>query len=259
MHAYLAWDGEKQLVLFTEDEFEPLEVVGLGGVCEGEKAGWRRVVTGEATESALDYSKSGGPETETQRSDEKGWTTLKDGRRVFLPGKSRGGGGAGGAARKFDWDEAGVFLHQNESVNPKLTDTESSALKEYKEEAYYGINGRLRTQKESARTTGFHDRLDSAIDKSGIDEPIVVYRGVDKDLRFSGEYFKDWGYASTSLSKDIAEDFTGWTGSVYEILLPKGSHALNLEHWGDERERELLLPRGSQFKRVGQYKLELVS
>ena len=71
-------------------------------------------------------------------------------------------------------------------------------------------------------------RLDQALSRFTTSEQYTVYRGtysrhgVEK-LRIGESFILDKGFASTSFSEDIAEDFSGGDGCVlYRIRIPKG-------------------------------------
>jgi hypothetical protein len=184
-----------------------------------------------------------------------------EGKPVFIGGPGQGGGGgSAGGTEPLDFGAGGDsdWLMDDKGLNPELSGEESEALGYYKEEAYYSVNERLRAGKANAEVGSYERKLDQAIEQGELSQPLTVYRGVDGELSFGDDGFKDWGYVSTSLSSNVAEDFTGWDGEVYKIHLPKGSHAINMENYGDGREQEILLPRGSVFRPVGKYELELV-
>lgn len=102
------------------------------------------------------------------------------------------------------------------------------------------------------------DNLDAAISGSSFRSPVVGYRGVaDADfipgwnqVDVIGMEWTEWGYASISTERLIAEGFAG-RGVIMRVVTPTRQDALRLS--GREFESELLLPRGSTFRVVADH------
>ena len=152
------------------------------------------------------------------------------------------------------------------SVHTALSDAEKKAVHEYSNLHYATINKKLRL---GHKPDGRIGNIDAALDKSGLSEDSVVYRGLNQDRSKRlltktqpGEVFVDRGYSSTSLSEGVARGFAATTdggtvvlpkakhGYVLSINVDKGTNALPLN---DDiarhiAEQEVLLPRDSAFR-----------
>ena len=93
--------------------------------------------------------------------------------------------------------------------------------------------------------------IDSAIQKSVINEDLMVIRGLS-DSRWFEPYqedstFSDFAFGSFSLSPDSACRYAGLNPVGQKVLvtydLPAGSHALYM----GKKEEEMLLPRGMRY------------
>lgn len=93
--------------------------------------------------------------------------------------------------------------------------------------------------------------LDKAMEQSPLPESMVLWRHTrlpeDVDLR-QGDIFQEKAFLSTSLSKPASLKFDGNT--VFEIRAAKGAPGVFLGELDKEhgREREVLMPRGTQLK-----------
>ena len=99
------------------------------------------------------------------------------------------------------------------------------------------------------------DGLDSAFARvKPLSQEGVVYRGTKvkgaRQLKVGSE-IQDNGFMSTSPVRAAGEDFTALSGGdLYEIVLPKGTRALDMNRAAGSRfgkEREVLLPRGTRM------------
>lgn len=98
------------------------------------------------------------------------------------------------------------------------------------------------------------DKLDEAFNRvEALDEPALVFRGAKVKFQSKlrvGSVVEDFGYVSTSPSRSVAEKFVGFDSDLFEIVLPKGTKALDINEAAGSAygsERELLLPRGTKF------------
>jgi len=144
------------------------------------------------------------------------------------------------------------WLTSQAGLNPSLTDDENEALEFYKGDGYQDINYNLRDDSQYVDEEGRVEFMDSALEKTILDYPLVVYRGIDYEVfeseNLAGSIIADNAYVSVTLNQAIAEDFA--EGINLEIRLPAGAHAINMERWGwgTSSENELLLPRGTKFR-----------
>jgi len=145
-----------------------------------------------------------------------------------------------------------------------LSSEEFSFLRQYKGTAFVNINEALRRVRgDLPRTFGFefHRELTGEIDKvmrrSRLTSDVRVKRGI-KDGRkvfgarwdgsLVGAEWTEHSYLSTSADGQIAETFGGPDGAVLDILLPRGTGAIELS---DSRyEAELLAQRGLRLRVV---------
>jgi SPP1 gp7 family putative phage head morphogenesis protein len=100
-------------------------------------------------------------------------------------------------------------------------------------------------------------RFDAAIAKGALPDAAVLYRGIEGrivDGLTVGGTFEDLGYSSTSMSREIAEDFASRraAGVILEIVAPAGTPAAFVPAAGGLDEAELVLGRGSRFRVVGE-------
>lgn len=99
-------------------------------------------------------------------------------------------------------------------------------------------------------------KLDEMMEESALATSVRVWRGVkDHDGALAaklkkGTVFEDKGYVSTATERDVAEQFAGGSGLVFDIEVPKGEQGLVPTRWSGRflEEWELLLPRGSKFE-----------
>ncbi len=206
----------------------------------------------------------------TQDTDDRFWSPIafsfEQSKDFHLPGKHVQQRHAGGRGRKIgrlrdikswerknfrDWDES-------------LSDDELKSI------AGYFLPDLTKIQ-AAAREKGIgNEFLDSAIARAIIPEDIIVFRGLGtskyKDRSLLGSIIEDKGYASTSLQRSEAGQYTGagegTEGILLEILIPKNTKAAPismLPHRPDARKfgfdapiggefSELVLPRNSRLK-----------
>lgn len=170
--------------------------------------------------------------------------------------------------RAREWNDAAKYVAQQlDSLidgPSNLSRASEKALHDYSQKDFYSINRALRRgDKPSTQVK----RIDQAIDDSVVKSDVYVYRGFYDNLPTSD--FTDLAYSSTSLSKDVAAafaygDFSGSSPErVIRIKIPAGSNAYNMASLnrgsGEAKQFEILLPRGSSFKNVGDGEFELVN
>jgi len=139
---------------------------------------------------------------------------------------------------------------------PVLNSSQKASLDIYRSAGYQPINGGLRGslgQELSPKAKLHIKQIDSAVGLNVLDRDVVAYRGVTETVAGnlkSGQKFRDKGYVSTSLDSKVAGTFAKrGRGTVLEVRIPKGSHALYMDAaLGSSRgEKELLLGRGAVF------------
>lgn len=153
---------------------------------------------------------------------------------------------------------AEVFLEQ--VADKPLAVAEQQAVRRYQGGAFVDFNDYARTgaldpgSSFTSKTQAVEQMhaLDRAINKGSVPHDVLVYRGVKSGEREGvtgvlepGATIRDKGFSSTSISRTTAKEF----GSVlYEIEVPKGTHAAFVPGDGPLKESELLLGRNSAFK-----------
>jgi hypothetical protein len=144
----------------------------------------------------------------------------------------------------------------------KLDASAKQSVNAYSDTAYIPINNCLRSSCNDldVKNQTHIQQLDKAIGSSALPQDTVLYRGfgfAPKGLSKLkvGATFSDKGYVSTSLNRSIAESFTkgGAKGSVVmRIKAKKGTKALPVSAISEyQKEHEVLLPRGSNFRVTG--------
>lgn len=192
------------------------------------------------------------------------------------PGMIGGSGGGGSSAGKskithkeyeeeFDGGTVGgkdniqgIYDYVNEAPKVELDEAQSEAIQIYTDVGHSSINSYLRKNVNSEYASQV-EFIDEAIGKGSFHRDTIVYRGADLGSEenineiISKGYFKDNGYSSTSLSEEVASDFTkNSEGSVlFRIHRRKDSDGLLLRSTNAEitspDEFEYLLPRQSEF------------
>lgn len=183
-------------------------------------------------------------------------------------GGSRGReGGGGGAASKAiaRAGGAGVSPAEKEVLGPpttvggtngptKLTAGQKESVESYANDGFTDVNTYHRTgeiqgtlSKEAVQSITRH--LDKLIASGRLTEDKVLYRGVD------AQYFKgvqvgstlsDKGFLSTTRDLSVTRGFGH--GALLEISVPKGTHALDMDHHNQMGEQEILLRRGAKLR-----------
>jgi hypothetical protein len=143
-----------------------------------------------------------------------------------------------------------------------------NALRTYQSHAAEAWNHALRhdipleksslTADQLPRVQKAQGKLDEMMAQSSLPTSIRVWRGVkDHDGKLAakltkGSVFEDKGYSSTATDRNVAEQFAGYTGLVFDIEVPKGEQGLVPTRWSGRflEEWELVLPRGSKFEVV---------
>jgi len=143
------------------------------------------------------------------------------------------------------------------SVSKKLTPTEKAYLESYSGDEFLKLNQKLREGDTSAPAVL---KLDSAIAKSTVTPGTKLYRGISKDglkqliggdVIESGQILSDPGFLSTSTDRNIA-GMNAIGGVVMEIEVGKNQYGLDMGSISrNKHEKEVVLPRNSQFKVLG--------
>ena len=148
---------------------------------------------------------------------------------------------------------------------------ESDAIFDYTTSKYVDINNNLRNGGNGGENSDIVKNIDSAINKSTIKSGTTLYRGtstealgLNKSVRdlsaddiksLVGKNIADKAYVSTSLKKNVADNFAGRSnnvdGKVNMIITTKGNKR-GLEvgsnsNFGN-KEKEIILPRGASLK-----------
>lgn len=183
---------------------------------------------------------------------------------VITIGGHGGGGGrsgrGGGSAREdfIKWPYGRKLSDSNE----ELTRPERRALGSYSDGLSGEINKALITGEGLDKVNNSITRLDGALEKSPLRNPIKVYRGVDHNIaerefgKVGTEYIQK-SFVSTTDRIEIASRFSEVMDSrgrihVMEIVAKKGTPAISM--YGISRyelEREVLLGRNLRMKYIG--------
>jgi ADP-ribosyltransferase exoenzyme len=167
-----------------------------------------------------------------------------------------------------------------------LSGKQKEILSRYKVMGYRWVNSILRGTAEAQRKEwnegeGYEDItkqdlkdmadeiqpvLDAVMEAAPrVPEDVVVYRGTIKQDFEVGQEFDDLAYASTSLTRERADDFASWQtersewdeedgppqppGVVAEILVHKGTKGMYIDAVGEGlAEKEMLLDRGLRYR-----------
>jgi len=153
-----------------------------------------------------------------------------------------------------------------------VTKSELEDIEYYRSIGSGPINNYLRVGESKAK--GFLDptelaeikkttkNIESALNKSIVPDDVIAYRGisskeiVDELNDNMGKVFTEKGFASTSLDRSIAEQFTGWMtgeGALVRIRVPKGLKGMYI---GD-REKELLLQKNKKYRIISKKTTEV--
>lgn len=192
----------------------------------------------------------------------------------------RGASSGMGATREFssDADMVEYGIGNYSKWKDSLSSSELDALNRYVGDSST-INDYLRGEgKGSTALVNQVRDIDSALNKASLPNNLTVYRGVGAgylgmDLSSEssvkalvGKTFKDSGYMSTSLSRNVSETYGAGRkgGAVLKINAPKGSHgaytdfvessAAKLREYaadGDAGNIEYTFKRGSSLKITG--------
>jgi len=140
-----------------------------------------------------------------------------------------------------------------------LTEAEAAVVNLYTQQTpklYYYVNGALGGYGKGGRSALHHylpyiKLLRIALRKLPPQHATIVYRGVHLPLQTLipnasvGQHIVWWAFTSTSQSKDVRTEFSGSTGTVFQISSNDGRDVSQYSSYGDEEE-VVLLP-GSQF------------
>ena len=142
---------------------------------------------------------------------------------------------------------------------PKMTEAEQKSASSYTGSLYDTVNGGLRgakgdESKLSQYAQNHIKNLDSLIDKSDIQKPVTVYRGVGytpDDLKI-GSIYHDYGYMSFSTNPEVSAHFGGPNTLLYRVTLNPGDKAIGLKAVsGIGSENEVLGQRNGTLKVTG--------
>ena len=156
-----------------------------------------------------------------------------------------------------------------------LTEYERDSLERYSGSDYSGINKTLYSDNYDPGSTYKREQIQNdinnitnSIKRSEIPYDSRVYRGIDnievlfgddaKNMsiqelngKYSGSYFINKGFTSTSTSYSVAQDFSGtFNGGVMSIDVPRGSNGIAMGNVSlfKDGEKEILFQRGSVFR-----------
>lgn len=149
-------------------------------------------------------------------------------------------------------------------LNMQLTKSERTAIELYTDLDFSDINKILRNNKkydkdafpeEYERLLTNINHISNVLKRAKTKEPIIVYRGIDEkfintisDKLKIGSMFKDDGFCSTTTNIKVTNNFSSKNGYLFEIHVPKGSHAVSVKSISaNESEDEILLNKESIF------------
>lgn len=166
---------------------------------------------------------------------------------------------AGGSHRIFSGkDESDSWGKQHHGKwAASLSTSERDAIEDYTGADYSQINGALRGGMNAEKGQGQIARqareIDSAISKAPpLDADTVLFRGMGKGAGVTfkvGQEFSDKGFVSTSMDRNVGDDFAVGDGAFIRINAPKGTRGAYVDLLSpNDTEQEFLLPRGSRFK-----------
>lgn len=134
------------------------------------------------------------------------------------------------------------------------------ALRRYKGIGYRSLNERLRSR---LRITGGDKEVDDGLtrafaeDVTATDVDVQVWRGIRVNLRavdgsslVPGSQVEDLAWGSVSADVKISEGFSGDSGCMMEIVMPRGSEMLHVAKANgqlEEYEQEMILRPGARF------------
>lgn len=161
-------------------------------------------------------------------------------------------------------------------LTPNLTIDEKEAIRYYTGGGFHSINKHLRGHKgfetiEPHANTAIK-RLTEAIDKTNLNEPMIVHRGFDhqqsnkmladkiglkmedisdpiklRNVINSGHVFTDNGFGSTSIATQ-----TAWQGVQMHVYCPSGTKGLYVDKLStNPGEYEYLLQRNTKYRLTG--------
>ncbi len=143
-------------------------------------------------------------------------------------------------------------------LRKKVTAKQEDAVRDYTGNSYSDINIHLRKGGKPSTADVLRDK---AIAKCKLEDDLVVYRGskgcdailklIQGGAESEGNLLTDPAYNSSTLHKQVAESFSGYTDDkvVFKILLPKGAPAMWVDDLSQNAgEAEVLLPRGGTIR-----------
>lgn len=163
--------------------------------------------------------------------------------------------------------EGSAFPLSSSAVGTALTANERKSLEDWvirdgERMAIYLRSGREPALSDGGRLEEASKHMDSAIQKSVVVEPTVVYRGVEgpgAERYQVGAVVRDKSYVSTTRDIEIAADFAGWgSGPIIRVTLQPGQRAIYVSPFVPRKyhgqaadfadEHEVLLPRGTALR-----------
>jgi DNA topoisomerase I len=165
-----------------------------------------------------------------------------------LPGQHDQQSHAGG-----DGDSSGLKTVAGGLIKQaSYSSSEKDALNEYQNGDWVSVNEALRKGDTSHPLVKL---LDAAIAKGELLKDATLYRGYAFDEApplGQGRLIIDPGYTSTSLSREVAEDFSIVAGAKFAVTLAlkaaKGLAAAYFPKFQDYEHHEVLLPRGLAYR-----------
>lgn len=157
---------------------------------------------------------------------------------------------------------AAPFVRDSSNRPQSSDDHVEQSLLRYMGQFYRPINRRLRENKvdEDPFIREQVDNIDSVMGSMkadvqtwrGIQSASMVFGDAWNDHDVTGLEWRDDGYASTSADETLSnrEDFSGPSGAVIRLLVPKGAQGVGLS---DTTEMELLLGRGQTFRIIADH------
>jgi hypothetical protein len=140
-----------------------------------------------------------------------------------------------------------------------LTEDEQVAVQDYTDEnakynyRYFNniLNGHWKDKQIDAEGKKRMKDIDDAINSSTIDENLYLYRATNRAHITKDAMLLNKGYSSTSLFKDVVEDFDN--GDILKIRVPKGTKGLYIgaETMSMVAEYEVLLGRNTKLQVLG--------
>lgn len=162
------------------------------------------------------------------------------------------------------------YVSRYDNINSQLTEKEQESIHEYRDNAYFRINKKTRRGEVlDEEEEEISQDLEQAINKSGLINDIVLYRGLSSknSLMFInylksldiGDIYEEESFSSTTLLQGAAQKFKDLYSSTNNVVLKiyasKGQKGLCMQNLGSEDDKELykdefefLLQKQSKFQ-----------